>query len=65
MTYLAALAAACPDCLAGREARALVVSDAFWLHAWYAALPFAVVTVVVRWFARRLDEAGDPPEDTR
>lgn len=59
MTYFDVLAAACPDCLVGRQARALVFSDAFWTHTWYAVLPFAVVAFLVRWFVRRLDQGGD------
>ena len=56
---LARLAAACPDCPVGREARALVLSEAFWLNAGYALLPFVVALLAVRWFVRRLDQGAD------
>ncbi|HUQ03771.1 MAG TPA: DUF2243 domain-containing protein [Kofleriaceae bacterium] len=46
------VAAACPDCPIGREARAMVLADAFWTHAWYAVVPFLVATGAVAWFAR-------------
>jgi uncharacterized membrane protein len=46
-------AALCPDCPIGREARAMVLSDAFWTHASYAVVPFVVVAGAVAWFAHR------------
>jgi hypothetical protein len=49
---------ACPDCPVGREARSLVFSEAFWVNAWYALLPFLVVALAVRWFVRRLDQGA-------
>src|ERR1041384_4441752 len=55
-----ALAAMCPDCAAGGAARALVFSDAFWVHAWYALLPFIVTMVVARWIVRRVDQGANP-----
>lgn len=59
LTCLDVVAVVCPDCLVGREARALVLSDAFWTHTWSAVLPFAVAAVVVRWFVRRLDQGAE------
>ncbi len=46
----------CPECPPVREARALVFSEAFWVSAWYALLPFVVVGLVVRVFVRSLDQ---------
>jgi hypothetical protein len=46
----------CPECPPVREARALVFSEAFWVTAWYALLPFVVVGLVVRVFVRSLDQ---------
>lgn len=51
----ARVALACPSCEAGRAARAMVVSDAFWLHLWALALPFVVVWRVGRAVLRRVD----------
>ncbi|MDX2089750.1 MAG: hypothetical protein SFX73_17980 [Kofleriaceae bacterium] len=52
---------ACPSCPAGRAARLLVFSDAFWVNAWFALLPFVVCGLVVRAVVRRLNrgEAND------
>jgi hypothetical protein len=49
---------ACPDCPVAREARALVLSDRFWLNAWCAVLPFVVVAIVVQRVVRGLDRGA-------
>jgi hypothetical protein len=46
---------ACPSCPPALEARTLVFSEAFWVNASYALLPFVVVGVVVHRFVRRID----------
>lgn len=51
---------ACPDCIAGRTARLLVVSDAFVLHLIYVVLPFAVLALIICAIARRLDREEEP-----
>jgi hypothetical protein len=53
----------CPDCPIGREARLRVFSDEFWLNAWYAILPFAVILLAVGWFSGRIDEGGADADD--
>jgi hypothetical protein len=45
----------CPDCAAGRAARSLVISDAFWFRLWCVVLPFVVTALVVRAILRRID----------
>jgi hypothetical protein len=62
--HLTLLASACPSCPVGREARDLVFSDAFWMNAGVALLPFVIVALAVRWFTRRLDR-GDAEETKR
>lgn len=45
---------ACPDCPPAIAARALVLSESFWIHLWYAALPFAATFGIVGWIVRRM-----------
>jgi hypothetical protein len=56
-------AMACPSCEAGRAARGMVLSNAFWLYLWAIALPFVVVVLLGRAVLRRIDAreaaAGD------
>ena len=58
MTSLGFLISACPDCPVGRDARALVWADGFWVHAGYALLPFLVVLLLVRLIAGYLERGG-------
>lgn len=57
------VAAICPDCVVGREAREMLFSNALLTNAWYAILPFVVALLVVCWFVRRLDQ-GESDEAT-
>jgi hypothetical protein len=47
----------CPDCWAGRRARALVAGDHFWLNLALMLLPFVVVALVTWAVHRRLARA--------
>jgi hypothetical protein len=49
---------ACPDCPAAHEARALVLSERFWLNVWFAVLPFVLIAIVVQHVVRRLDRGA-------
>jgi hypothetical protein len=55
---LSVLLTLCPSCPPAIEARSLVLSEAFWINATYAMLPFAVVAVVVHLFVKRLDRGA-------
>lgn len=57
--------AMCPACPVALEARSLVFSDAFWLNATYAVLPFAVVGIIIHKFVMYLDAGvrDDGPRD--
>jgi len=44
----------CPDCPTARAARALLFHDGFWTHAVFAALPFALVVLVVVLIVQRI-----------
>jgi hypothetical protein len=51
---LTAVSAFCPDCPPVRDARALVLGDAFWTHAVWIVLPFVAIALVLAWFARQI-----------
>jgi hypothetical protein len=56
-SLIAVSASLCPDCPPARDARALVLADAFWLRLLWLGLPFVVTAVAVslllRWIDRR------------
>jgi hypothetical protein len=45
----------CPDCPPGNIARALVLSEAFWVNFWYTILPFILVGLMVYHLVQHLD----------
>src|SRR4051794_24876383 len=49
-----AMAAACPRCAAGIEARRQVFSQGFWLPLWALTLPLVSVGMAA-WVAHRID----------
>jgi nitrate/nitrite transporter NarK len=51
---LTAASASCPDCPPVRDARALVLGDAFWTNALWIVLPFVAIALVLAWFARQI-----------
>ena len=51
---LIAASAACPDCPPVRDARALVLGDAFWMNVLWLVLPFVAIALVLAWLARRI-----------
>lgn len=51
---LTAASAFCPDCPPVRDARALVLGDAFLTNVVWSVLPFVVIALVLAWFARQL-----------
>lgn len=53
---LTAASAACPDCPPVRDARALVLGDAFWMNALWTVLPFIAIALVLAWFARLISK---------
>jgi hypothetical protein len=52
---IAVSASLCPDCPPARDARALVLADAFWLRLLWLVLPFAVTAMAVAWLVRWID----------
>jgi hypothetical protein len=58
----ALVTSACPSCAAGRQARALVLADGFWLHLAAAAAPIVVIAIL-GWLVdahfRRVDARED------
>jgi hypothetical protein len=62
---LSAFLASCPSCPPAREARSLVLSEAFWANVTYAMLPFLVVGLAVHGFVKRLDRGARGDEERR
>jgi hypothetical protein len=61
MLLLDLASSACPDCVAGRAARALVFSDAFGTHLWGVVLPFLMTALIVRSVLRWVDGRDAAP----
>jgi hypothetical protein len=51
---LTAASASCPDCPPVRDARALVLGDAFWMNVVWTVLPFVAIALVLAWLARQM-----------